>query len=85
MSGRLEQLGRQLRRLRTIAADPHVHPAGLTLSRATHLVIDLALEHAADEEPREALVLLVATESVDRSLADRLVRRRSPSTIASCR
>lgn len=74
MSGRLEQLGRQLRRLRTIAADPHAHPAALTLSRATKLAIDLALEHADRETPREAIDQLVVAGMIDMGLADRLNR-----------
>lgn len=44
MSGRLEQLARQIRRLRTSAADP-----ARTLQRAVHLARDLAREHGDDD------------------------------------
>jgi hypothetical protein len=45
VSGRLEQLARQIRRLRTSASEP-----GRTLQRAIHLAADLAAEHCNDGE-----------------------------------
>lgn len=71
MSGRPEQLGRQLRRLRTIAGDPRAHPAALTLSRATHLAIDIAKEQT-DLETAEAFAELVTRGVLDAALAQRL-------------
>lgn len=47
MSGRLEQLARQIRKLRSDAAD------GRTLQRAIHLALDLAAEHGESEEDVE--------------------------------
>jgi hypothetical protein len=44
VSGRFEQLGRQIRRLRSSAADQ-----GRTLQRALHLAVDLAGEHDAED------------------------------------
>ena len=45
MSGRLEQLARQIRRLRTTASEP-----ARTLQRALHLALDLAREQTGNEE-----------------------------------
>jgi len=44
VSGRLEQLARQIRRLRTSASEP-----ARTLQRALHLCLDLAREHTNDD------------------------------------
>lgn len=62
MSGRFEQLGRQIRRLRSAAADQ-----GRTLQRAVHLAADLAAEHDAEE-----LGALAARGLLDGEVAARL-------------
>lgn len=72
MSGRTEQLGRQLRRLRSNAADNDAKGCALALRRATHLARDLALEHAEAEEPPAALAELVTKNMIDAALAERI-------------
>ena len=73
MSGRLTQLGRQLRKLRNIVGgDPAAEPI-TTLRRATQLACELAREHTGLDEDEPALRALVQREVVDPALADRLV------------
>lgn len=65
MSGRLEQLARQIRRLRTRASEPR-----RTLKRALHLALDLAREHDAD-----GFAALASRGLLDAALAERLAAR----------
>ena len=75
MSGRYEQLGRQLRKVRTTLAK-HDSRATLTaLRRATHLAIDLVHEHVEVDDPAAGLTELVTRKVVDAALAERLVHR----------
>lgn len=62
MSGRLEQLARQIRRLRTSASEP-----ARTLQRAVHLALDLAHEHADGD-----FAALAAKGILDPAVAERL-------------
>lgn len=61
MSGRTEQLARQIRRLRTSASEPT-----RTLQRAIHLAADLAQEHGGD------FAHLASQNLIDAALAERL-------------
>lgn len=62
MSGRLEQLARQIRRLRTSASEP-----ARTLQRAVHLALDLAHEQADGD-----FGALAAKGILDPAVAERL-------------
>jgi len=75
VSGRTEQLGRQLRRLRSNAADHDAKGCALALRRATHLARDLALEHAEADEPPAALAELATQGMIDAVLAERVGAR----------
>ncbi len=73
MSGRLEQLARQIRKLRSDTAD------GRTLQRAIHLALDLAVEHGESdgddggtEESDAGFAALAAKGVVDAAVAERL-------------
>ncbi|HUS29221.1 MAG TPA: hypothetical protein VMZ53_11950 [Kofleriaceae bacterium] len=72
MSGRNEQLGKQLRRLRTSAAIEDADACETALRRATHLVRDLVHEHAEADEHDAALAELVSKRIVDAALAERI-------------
>ncbi len=65
MSGRLEQLARQIRRLRTSASEP-----ARTLQRALHLALDLAREQTGSDEGD--FNALASKGLIDQALADRL-------------
>lgn len=58
--------------MRAIAGDPHVHPAALTLSRATHLARDIALEQSDKETVVDAFTHLATAGIVESMLAARL-------------
>lgn len=75
MSGRYEQLGRQLRKVRTSLAKHDPAAVAVALRRATHLASDLVLEHADAEDVAGALAALAQRTIVDASLEDRLARR----------
>jgi hypothetical protein len=69
VSGRLEQLARQIRKLRSDAAD------GRTLQRALHLALDLAAEHCDGEDESEVsagFAALAAKGMLDGAVAQRL-------------
>ena len=75
MSGRTEQLGKQLRRLRTSAAVEDDRACETALRRATHLARDLVHEHAeaADaDDHAAALAELEAKGVLDPALAERM-------------
>lgn len=65
MSGRTEQLGRQLRRLRTNAADQDTKGCALAVRRASHLARDLA-----DES--DGLEALVTKGVIDAVIAEKV-------------
>ena len=72
MSGRTEQLGKQLRRLRSSAAVEDFKGCSQALRRATHLARDLVHEHAEAEEHGAALAELESKRVVDAALAERI-------------
>ena len=65
MSGRYEQLGRQLRKVRTSLAKYDTRAVSVAVRRATHLAIDLVGDDLSD---------LVTRHVVDAALAERLGR-----------
>jgi hypothetical protein len=65
VSGRTEQLGRQLRRLRSNAADQDSKGCSLAVRRATHLARDLAEEH-------DGLEALVKANIIDAVIAEKI-------------
>jgi hypothetical protein len=73
VSGRLEQLARQIRKLRTSAADP-----ARTLQRAVHLAVDLAQEHADGDFAKLAAAGILDAEVGQRlaALADHQLSAR---------
>lgn len=75
MSGRYEQLGRQLRKVRTSLAKHDTRGTSVALRRATHLACDLVLEQVESDELTSGLAELVTRNIVDAALADRLVQR----------
>lgn len=75
MSGRYEQLGRQLRKVRTSLAKHDTAATSVALRRATHLASDLVLEQVEADDIGAGLAELVTRHIVDAPLADRLVRR----------
>ena len=77
MSGRYEQLGRQLRKVRTSLAKHDSKATSVALRRATHLASDLVLEHIKTDAVVVGLAELVTRHIVDAELAERLTRRFS--------
>ena len=77
MSGRYEQLGRQLRKVRTSLAKHDSKATAIALRRATHLASDLVFELAESEDVASGLAELVRRGIVDAELAERLARRLS--------
>ncbi len=75
MSGRYEQLGRQLRKVRTSLAKHDSRTTSVALRRATHLACDLVLEQVESDDVTSGLAELVTRTIVDAALADRLVQR----------
>ncbi len=75
MSGRYEQLGRQLRKVRTSLAKHDMRATSVALRRATHLASDLVLEQVEVDDVAGGLAELVTRHIVDAALADRLARR----------
>ena len=77
MSGRYDQLGRQLRKVRTSLAKHDSKATSIALRRATHLASDLVFELAESEDVASGLAELVKRGIVDAELAERLARRLS--------
>lgn len=77
VSGRYEQLGRQLRKVRTSLAKHDSKAISVALRRATHLASDLVLEHVETDTAGAGLAELVTRGIVDAELAERLTRRFS--------
>jgi hypothetical protein len=77
VSGRYEQLGRQLRKVRTSLAKHDSKATAVALRRATHLASDLVLEHVESDEVAGGVGELVTRQIVDAELAERLARRLS--------
>jgi hypothetical protein len=75
VSGRYEQLGRQLRKVRTSLAKHDARATSVALRRASHLASDLVLEHVETDDVAAGLTELVARHVLDVTLADRLGRR----------
>lgn len=75
MSGRYEQLGRQLRKVRTSLAKHDSLSTAVALRRATHLASDLVLEQVESDDVAAGVAELVARNIVDAALAERLVHR----------
>lgn len=75
MSGRYEQLGRQLRKVRTSLAKHDNRATSVALRRATHLASDLVLEQVDADDVAGGLAELVQRHILDTELAARLVRR----------
>jgi hypothetical protein len=72
VSGRHEQLGRQLRKVRTSLAKQDLHATAVALRRATHLAIDLLLEGVETDDVAAAIEHLVNRRVVDTALGERL-------------
>lgn len=77
MSGRYEQLGRQLRKVRASLAKHDTQATSVALRRATHLASDLVLEQVEGDDPEAGLAELVRRTIVDAALAERLVKHFS--------
>lgn len=75
MSGRYEQLGRQLRKVRSSLAKHDTKATSVALRRATHLASDLVLEQVEADEVGAGLADLVTRHIVDAALAERLTLR----------
>jgi hypothetical protein len=75
VSGRYEQLGRQLRKVRTSLAKDDSRATSVALRRATHLAADLVLEQVEGDDVAAGLGELVTRQIVDAALAARLVPR----------
>jgi len=75
VSGRYEQLGRQLRKVRTSLAKQDTRATSVALRRATHLASDLVLEQVDVDDVAAGLTELVTRHVVDAPLAERLVQR----------
>ena len=77
VSGRHEQLGRQLRKVRSALAKHDPRATAVALRRATHLASDLVFEQVETDDPAVGLADLVTRQIVEAGLADRLVSRFS--------
>ena len=75
VSGRYEQLGRQLRKVRTSLAKHDTKATSVALRRATHLASDLVLEQVEVDDVAAGLAELVTRHVVDAALARRLEHR----------
>ena len=73
MSGRYEQLGRQLRKVRSSLAKQDARATSVALRRATHLASDLVLEQVETGDLAGALRELVSRTVLDAALGERLV------------
>jgi len=72
VSGRYEQLGRQLRKVRISLAKHDSRATSVALRRATHLAIDLVLEEVDADDVAAGLAELVTRHILDAALAERL-------------
>lgn len=72
MSGRYEQLGRQLRKVRTSLAKHDPRTTSVALRRATHLASDLILEQVETEEVAAAIAELASRSVIDTVLGERI-------------
>lgn len=72
MSGRYEQLGRQLRKVRSSLAKHDARTTSVALRRATHLASDLVLEQVETGDVAGAITELVTRGVVDAALGERL-------------
>jgi hypothetical protein len=77
VSGRYEQLGRQLHKVRSSLANHDSKATSVALRRATHLASDLVLEHVENDDVAAGLAELVTRQIVDAELAERVARRFS--------
>ncbi|MBL0220329.1 MAG: hypothetical protein IPQ07_41480 [Myxococcales bacterium] len=75
MSGRYDQLGRQLRKVRSALAKGDASATSLALRRATHLASDLVFEQVETDDVAAGIAELVTRHIVDATLAERLTRR----------
>lgn len=74
MSGRYEQLGRQLRKVRISLAKHDPQTTSVALRRASHLAADLILEQVDTDDVSAAIAELVSRTVVDSALGDRLAQ-----------
>jgi hypothetical protein len=74
VSGRYEQLGRQLRKARAALAKNDQQAISVALRRAKHLAIDLVLERVESDDVSAGLVELATKTVVTPALVDRLSR-----------
>jgi hypothetical protein len=77
VSGRYEQLGRQLRKVRTSLAKHDTQAQSVALRRATHLASDLILEQVEADDVAAGLSALEKRHVIDAALAERLADRLS--------
>lgn len=75
VSGRHDQLGRQLRKVRISLAKHDSRATAVALRRATHLADDLVHEHVEADDAAAGLAELVTRGTVDGELAARLSHR----------
>ena len=75
MSGRYEQLGRQLRKVRSALAKRDPKAISVALRRATHLASDLALEQVETEDVAVAIRELATRGVIEPALAERVAAR----------
>jgi hypothetical protein len=75
VSGRYEQLGRQLRKVRASLAKQDPRATSVALRRASHLASDLVFEHVETEDAAAGLAELVTRNLLDAALADRLAAK----------
>jgi hypothetical protein len=67
VSGRYEQLGRQLRKVRSSLAKHDARATSVALRRATHLASDLVLEHIETGDVAAGIAELVTAGRCPRS------------------
>jgi hypothetical protein len=72
VSGRYEQLGRQLRKVRSALAKQDSRATSVALRRAAHLASDLVFEHVESEDITAGLAELVSRNVIDAALSERL-------------
>jgi len=72
VSGRYEQLGRQLRKVRASLAKQDPHATSVALRRATHLAADLILEHVDTDDVAAAIAELASRGVLDGATGERL-------------
>lgn len=75
MSGRYEQLGRQLRKVRSALAKGDTSATSVALRRATHLASDLVFEQVETDDVAAGIAELVTRDLLSATLAGRLTGR----------